>query len=260
MTALAISGRPSARRSTIATVGPVRTPKHLYYFNGAGPWPGATAVTDVLDKPALTNWKRRQVALAAVEHAERLVVDRKAGNTEAAVAFLMATRTSGDVAKDRGSRIHRVLEAIVRREPYTVEPDDMLAVDGARAWLNSHEIEPLEIESFLLNETEGYGGTCDLVALIDGVIWLLDWKTSSSVAFPDGKVYDDYRLQLAAYRHAEFIARPGDGERYPLPAIERCGVLHVTDGGTRLYEAVVIDDDWSAFRACLYLHQWKKAS
>lgn len=260
MTALTISGHPSARRAAIPGVGVYRTPRHLYYFDGNGPWPGVTSVTDVLDKPALTNWKRKQVALAAVEHAERLVADRKAGNTEAAVAFLLATRTSGDVARDRGSRIHKVLESIVRREPYAVEPEDAPAVDGARAWLNQHEIEPLEIEFFLINETEGYGGTGDLIAVIDGATWLLDWKSSGSVAFPDGKVFDDYRLQLAAYGHAEFIARPGDGERYPLPEIERCGVLHVTDGGTRLYEAVVTDDDWMAFRACLWIHGWKKAS
>mgnify|MGYP000263986780 CR=1 FL=1 len=45
---------------------------------------GAT-VTDVLDKPALTRWKVEQVALAALENAERLVADRDNGLAEAAV-------------------------------------------------------------------------------------------------------------------------------------------------------------------------------
>src|SRR5689334_5633181 len=55
------------RRATsqIPEVGVYRTPRHLYYFNGQGPWPGVTTVTDVLDKPALVKWKREQVALAA---------------------------------------------------------------------------------------------------------------------------------------------------------------------------------------------------
>ena len=52
-------------------------------------------------------------------------------------------------------------------------------------------------------------------------------------------MYRDHRLQLAAYANAEFIARPDDPERYPLPAITRYGIVHVTDGGTRLYEADV---------------------
>lgn len=248
----------SARRPSpiVQVIGVTRTPRHLYYFNGAGPWPGVTVVTDVLDKPALAHWQREQVALAAIEHAERLVVDRMAGNTEAAVAFLLATRNEGTNARDRGSRIHRVLEAILRREFVAVGAADQGAVAGARAWLNERDVEPLEIEAYLINETEGYGGTCDLIAQIAGVTWLLDWKTSKSVASPDGRVYDDMRLQLAAYSRAEFIARTGDPGRYELPAIERFGILHVTDGGTRLYPADVTEDDWTTFRACLWIYGW----
>ena len=65
------------------------------------------------------------------------------------------------------------------------------------------------------------------------------------------------RLQLAAYAHAEFIARIGDPERHALPPITRYGIVHVTDGGTRLYEADVTEADWTAFRACLWLHGWR---
>ena len=130
---------------------------------------------------------------------------------------------------------------------------------GARAWLNEHHVEPIEIEALLFNATQRYGGTCDLIARINGVVWLLDWKSSKSVAFPDGRVYSDMRLQLAAYKNAEFIGRQNDPERYPLPAIERTGILHVTADGTRLYSADVDDEDWSAFRACLFLHRWEAA-
>ena len=64
-----------ARRSPAATKaeGVVRTARHLYYFNGSGPWPGVTSITRVLDAPALTNWKLGEVARSAVENAERLV-------------------------------------------------------------------------------------------------------------------------------------------------------------------------------------------
>jgi hypothetical protein len=40
--------------------------------------------------------------------------------------------------------------------------------------------------------------------------------------------------------------------------ITRHGIVHVTDGGTRLYEAAVTPRDWIAFRACLALHRWSK--
>jgi len=54
------------------------------------------------------------------------------------------------------------------------------------------------------------------------------------------------------------IARVGDPQRYDLPAIDRLGIVHVTDGGTRLYPAEVSEDDWVAFRACLWIHRWRK--
>lgn len=250
----------TARRSSTETpaVGVHRTPRHLYYFNGAGPWPGVTTITDVLDKPALTRWHREQVARAAIAHADRLVVDRDAGNVDAAVAFLLNARNEGTDGRDRGSRIHATLESVLRREPYVVDARDEPAVAGARSWLNEHEVRPLEVEAFLIHETLGYGGTCDLVAemVVAGVrsIWLLDWKTSKSVAWPSGQVYDEMRLQLAAYRHAEFIARPADPERYAMPEIERTGVVHVTDAGTRLYPVSLAEADWTTFRACHWIH------
>jgi hypothetical protein len=238
-------------------IGVVRTSRHLYYFDGAGPWPSVTTITDVLDKPALTTWKQKQVAEAAIANAERLIADRESGNLEAAVAYLLAIRTEGTNSRERGTRIHAALESVLRREPLLVEDRDMPAVAGARAWLNEHSVKPLEVEAFLINETVGYGGTCDLIAEIDGETWLLDWKSGKSVAWPNGKVYDEMRLQLAAYSRAEFSARVSDPERYPLPAIQKHGVLHVTDGGTKLYPAEVTDADWTAFRAALYLHQWR---
>ena len=256
MPTLTINRRPSA--PPIAAVGGFRTPRHLYYFNGAGPWPGVTTVTDVLDKPALTKWHREQVARAAIVNAERLLEDRETGNVEAAVNYLLAVRNEGTIGRERGSRIHATVEAILRREAVEIEPGDEPAVEGARAWLNEQCVEPVEIEALLFHEGLGYGGTCDLIAWIDGEMWLLDWKTSKSVAWPSGQLYNEQRLQLVGYSRAEFIARPGDPERYALPEIHRLGVLHVTDAGTRLYPAEVSEDDWTAFRACLYLFNWQK--
>lgn len=248
----------AVRGSTqIPAVGVFRTPRHMYYFGGKGPWPGVTTITNVLDKPALVRWHKEQVALAALNHADRLLADKAAGNVDAAVAFLLAVRNEGTEGRERGSRLHETLEGVLRREQPAIDPRDQGAIAGARAWLNETKVKPLEVEAFLINETLGYGGTLDLIAELDGETWLLDWKTSKSVAWPDGRVYDEMRLQLAAYANAEFIARPGDPERYPLPTIQRYGVVHVTDAGTRLYPADVALDDWHAFRACLWLHGWK---
>lgn len=250
----------SSIRSAPDGIGAVRTKNHLYYFNGQGPWPGVTTVTDVLDKPALTRWHKEQVARAAIGHLDWLVANRDTGNEDATVAYLLAARNEGTTGRERGSRIHTILEAVLRRQPVVIEPRDQAAVDGARAWLNSHSVRPIEIETFLINESIGYGGTCDLIAEIDGEIWLLDWKTSKSVAWPDGRVYSDMRLQLVGYQRAEFIGRQADPQRYALPAIQRTGILHVTDTGTQLFPADTSDEDWAAFRACLRLHEWRRST
>jgi len=237
-----------------------RTRFHAYYFNGEGPWPGVTSIVKVIDAPALTTWKLKEVALGAIRNAERLIEDREGGRTDAAVQYLTTLSTA---ARDRGSRIHAAIEQILCRQPVQVDPRDEPAVAGARAWLNQqvadHGLRLLEVEAYLINATLGYGGTLDLIAELDGEVWLLDWKTSSSVATPAGQVYRDHRLQLAAYAGAEFVARVGDPTRYAIPAISRYGIVHVTDGGTRLYEAPVTEADWIAFRACLALHRWSKA-
>jgi hypothetical protein len=237
----------ATRTATPPVAGVHRTPRHLYYFNGEGPWPGVTTITKVLDAPALTSWKMTEVARSAVDNAERLIADREAGKTDAAIKYLTTLSTS---AMDRGSRIHAAIE-------------DRHAIDGARAWLNdqavNHGFRILEVEAFLIHRTLGYGGTLDLIAEIDGEVWLLDWKTGKSVAWPSGEVYRDLRLQLAAYAGAEFIARPNDPTQHPIPPITRHGIVHVTDGGTRLYDAKVTDRDWTAFRACRHLYDWSKS-
>ncbi len=249
------------RKTAVPGVGVHRTPRHLYYFDGRGPWPGVTTVTGVLDKPALTGWKLAQVAESAIASAERLIEDREAGKADAAVKWLTTLSTS---AMDRGTRIHAAVESVLRREPADIDPRDADAVSGARAWLNQavreRGLRVLEVEAFTISETRGYGGTVDLIAELDGEVWLLDWKTGKSVAWPDGRVYSDHRLQLAAYSNADFLADAGDPARRPLPPITRHGIIHVTDSGTRLLDAKVGDRDWSAFLACLELHQWRAAS
>ena len=56
------------------------------------------------------------------------------------------------------------------------------------------------------------------------------------------------------------MTRPPAGvmHEWALGYSKRFGIVHVTDGGTRLYEADVTERDWIAFRACLNLWDWQK--
>ena len=215
----------------------------------------------MLDAPALTYWKMNQVAQAAIAGAERLIEDREAGKVDAAVKYLTTLSTTRDGPRLADPRRRSSRSSGGSRS--TIDPRDEAAVAGARAWLNAqvreHGLRPLEVEAFLLHETLGYGGTCDLIAELDGEVWLLDWKTGSSVATPDGTVYRDHRLQLAAYANAEFIARVNDPERLPAarrsPATGSSTSPTAARGCTRRPSP---PRDWIAFRACLALHGWSK--
>jgi hypothetical protein len=66
-------------------------------------------------------------------------------------------------------------------------------------------------------------------------------------------------LQLLAYGEAALIAPQGSPVAYPMPLIDRYAVLHVTDGGVRVIDVEVDDEDRAAFRACLPLSRWHAA-
>jgi hypothetical protein len=109
-----------------------------------------------------------------------------------------------------------------------------------RAWLNQqaleHGLRPLEVEAYLLNETLGYGGTCDLIAEIDGEVWLLDWKTGSRS--PGRTARCTTTTGCSSRRTPTPSSSPGRRPgALPDAGDHRFGIVHVTDGGTRLYEA-----------------------
>jgi hypothetical protein len=101
----------------------------------------------------------------------------------------------------------------------------------------------------------GYAGTYDLLMRIDGELWLIDIKTSKGY-------YPEYGLQLAAYSRARYIGLEGDPTQYPMPQVQRTGILHLRpdqypDTGWRLVEYPVTDRDYVAFLGALELWQWK---
>jgi hypothetical protein len=80
----------------------------------------------------------------------------------------------------------------------------------------------------------GYVGTTDWRATIDGAPMLLDLKTTGKTQLGQGKYWDQWRLQLAAYRYAnealiyEGLTLKGAIE---LPEVEGCAIVHLYGDG-----------------------------
>ena len=228
---------------------------HRYWMNGKGPLPSVTTILRVLDKPALTSWYKRQVAEAAVNRQEwkQMPVDD-------AVKWLMSMPdTARDTAASLGTALHGIVDAAGRSPDgpgaFPVSPEYQKAHDAFIAFVGvsggSQAI--VSSEKAVLNLTEGFAGTFDLLMLLKDELWLLDVKTGKGV-------YPDYALQLAAYGMAEHIALSGDPTLYDFPEPKRYGVLHLRPDkypeGYRLIEYAITDRERLAFLAALEVWRW----
>lgn len=240
-------------------IGLCRDALHRYWWMGAGPLVSVTTVGKVLYSYPLERWKLEGVARRAVRDIGIITELAGRGDEEAAIRLLLDSKDESVKARDRGTAFHAWAEAINEGLPQ-FPPGDELAGEkvGYLRWTDEAKPKWLAVEAMVASSKYGFGGTLDGVALIDGQTWLIDLKTSKSVADRDGNVWRDYRMQLAAYANAEFVGRPGDPKKYRLPAIERYGIVHVTASSTRLVEAAVTRADWLAFLQALSLHRWMK--
>lgn len=96
---------------------------------------------------------------------------------------------------EEGTLVHETVEAILKKEPVTVPDSIKPSIDAFLEFANAHEIVPLKVEERIVSKKHSYAGTIDVLAEVDGVIGVLDIKTSQAV-------YRDYGMQVAAYVEA----------------------------------------------------------
>jgi len=170
---------------------------------------------------------------------------------------LTMREASGDAAKV-GSIAHDRIEAFVnggllRR---TTEAQDLwdrstVAFESFLTWYdaNGYRIQVIETECLMTDQELGYGGTADLVCLLDGVPAILDYKTGSGI-------YPEVAVQLEAYctlwetvGHAHETRSDGtpisiDGRkaRRACHAISTTGVIHCPADG-RATQLIVIPSE-----------------
>jgi hypothetical protein len=154
-----------------------------------------------------------------------------------------------DDAGARGTEVHQLGEQLVHGVEVACADHILPYVEGYARWLDEWQAEPILSERMVANREHWYAGCFDLIARIDGTVWLLDLKTASGV-------YGENALQTDAYRNAEFW-QDDDGLEQPMPQIERLGVLHVQPGETKLVPLV---SDGSAFRDFLKVAEVAKAA
>ncbi len=242
-------------------IGAYRTADHRYWFNGQGPYPSVTTVLKVLDKAALVTWAKQMVARTAVDRWEEVGALIQKEGAEAAKKWLVSLPDfERDQAAALGTSVHLLADLESRGEQITFELSEAesAALKAWRhflQWLKEHHGEIVSSEKMVWS-AQGYAGTYDLLIRLYGELWLLDLKHSKGY-------YPEYALQLIAYGSADSIILEDNPEPYPMPIVQRYGVLHLrpdqyTDTGWRLIEYPLIPSDYMAFLGALEIWKWKE--
>ncbi len=218
----------------MSSLGLTRDARHRYSWNGGPLMPSVTTILGIKNKPALVNWAKRETAASAVRNLDVLARMVQKGGAQAAIAWLKGLPGyERDASAALGSAVHAAAEAIGRGESVAAGGDvEPFVAAYRRDFLEVFEPRFLALEAMVCSPRHGYGGTADAFALIDGEIWLLDYKTGFGV-------YPDTALQLAGLARAQFIGLPGDPTQYSVPAATRFGVVHIRPEGARLLPVVV---------------------
>ena len=113
-------------------------------------------------------------------------------------------------AGDIGSQTHALIEWTMRTQLMQKVGPSPRITDAAQwafmaweDWRKSVKLKPIFIEQTVYSENYGYAGTMDLLAEVEGVLTVVDWKTGKAV-------YSESHLQNAAYRQA--IREMGHGD------------------------------------------------
>lgn len=207
--------------------------------------PGVTSILDMLPKGFLRHWAAKSVAEFALDNLGDLVGIALRGHRDAAIDMLKrAPERDTRAAAEIGSEAHGIFERLARDEPIgRVHPDLQPYADHFAAFRREFRPEILLTEETVWSERHDYAGSFDAFGVIDGQRVWLDWKTTRS------GIHEEVALQLAAYRHADYIIRP-DGSRVPIPDADGGAVLHVRPEGWNL---VPVRCDESAFEIFLHL-------
>jgi hypothetical protein len=221
--------------------------------------PGVTTITgDGLPKPALLNWAGDATAAYAVDRWDELA---QLPISERLNRMKKGRYEATDKAKARGTAVHKLAERLIAGERVTI-PDGIEGyVNACVKFLDEFDLRAAYVEAVVYSETHRHVGTLDLIGDVrlpdmpeyehiprddDGYSrGLFDWKTSKS------GIFGEVALQLAPYRHSEFMILP-DGTVIDMPQVDFCAGIHLRPDG---YSCVPLVCDDDVYRDFLYVKE-----
>lgn len=213
--------------------------------------PSVTNVLSVCDKPALKGWAAEQ-ALLSLYDSGAIPLDVDTALQAHKFAFSRTAKRRADV----GTKAHTVAEALTSDLPLPshLSDEDAAYADAFLSWWSDHDVVPLHTEATVYGPF--YAGTGDLIAEVDGLVTVVDYKTRGSRDDDKlrkyGVLYDENRMQLAALAQADQVAVFGDDgwtlEDAPC-AVQAVGVVLFPDGtyATETLDGEALGRWWAGF-------------
>lgn len=160
-------------------------------------------------------------------------------------------------AADVGAEAHAWIEKSIRHAIAFTEgvveklveecPSDERAIkcgEAALDWMKKHKVRWIKTESVVYSRNHKYAGTLDGLAEVNGILSIVDWKSSNALRI-------EYLLQTAAYLWAiEEEYEYGIPDRWILRLGKEDGKFEPWHLGPE-----TIDEDFEAFKLCLTLRR-----
>lgn len=96
---------------------------------------------------------------------------------------------------EEGTLLHETVEAILRKEPIVIPDQVKPATEAFLNFYKNNELIAHKIEERVVSKKHHFAGTMDVLAELNGVMGVLDIKTSMAI-------YRDYSVQTSAYIEA----------------------------------------------------------
>ena len=174
-----------------------------------GLYPSVTAITKIVANPSLDRWKQMQILTAC---ANLPIVEGDSVDAYEARIRQAAEKKMMD-ARVFGSLFHSAIDELNVTGYLDSKYDEIKPfVKHYIEWTRDNQVSFVNTEFVCVNKKLGYAGQVDGLAIVNGKLTLLDYKTQDVKRNAKGEhkpnYYDSWAWQLAAYSKAEWPNKP----------------------------------------------------
>lgn len=194
-----------------------------------------TSLLGGFPKPALAYAQANEASLAAIAMGGK-ELDRLAAEDAEALKKKLAAAAFPvwKVRANTGTALHARVEAHILgsgRAPLVPEGVDGQEVgamfDQYLRFEKHYAPEYVATEIQVINLTHRYAGTADMLARIDGKLYIIDIKCTKRATDGGPGVYLEQAAQLSMYRNAEYLFDGRAGITEQMPDIDGCCILWI---------------------------------